>query len=97
MLLDRIKRASVLPNPIGEESNLDRLPSMVRTYLENAQAMINRVPYHLRWLVVSVEDSPPGRGGAQLALGAIHNKQILYVDDQAAHYNGPIQGQRPYG
>jgi hypothetical protein len=27
--LDRIKRASVLPNPIGGESNLDRLPSMV--------------------------------------------------------------------
>lgn len=26
---DRIKRASVLPNPIGGESNLDRLPSMV--------------------------------------------------------------------
>jgi hypothetical protein len=56
--LDRINRASALPNPIGGESNLDRLPSMVRTYLENAQAMIGRVPYHLRRLVVSVKDSP---------------------------------------
>jgi hypothetical protein len=56
--LDRIKRASVLPNPIGEESNLDCLPSMVRAYLENAQAMIGRVPYHLKRLVVSVVDSP---------------------------------------
>ncbi len=58
MSLDRIKQASVLPNPIGGESNLDRLPSMVRAYLENAQAMIGRVPYHLRRLVVSVVDSP---------------------------------------
>ncbi len=38
---------------------------------------------------------PPGHGGAQPTLGAIHNKQILYVDDQAAHYDGLIQGQRP--
>ncbi len=43
--LDRIKRASVLPNPIDGEPNLDRLPSMVRRYLEAAQAMIGRVPY----------------------------------------------------
>ncbi len=56
--LDHIKRASVLPNPISGESNLDRFPSMVRAYLENAQAMISRVPYHLRRLVVSVVDSP---------------------------------------
>jgi hypothetical protein len=56
--LDRIKRTSVLPNPIGGESNLDHLPSMVLAYLENAQAMIGRVPYHLRRLVVSVVDSP---------------------------------------
>ncbi len=55
---DRIKRASVLPNPISGESNLDRLPSMVRAYLENVQAMIGRVPYHLRRFVVSVVDSP---------------------------------------
>ncbi len=34
--LDHIKQASVFPNPIGGESNLDRLPLMVRTYLENA-------------------------------------------------------------
>ncbi len=56
--MDRIKRASVLPNLIEGESNLDRLPSMVRGYLEVAHAMIGRVPYHLRRLVVSVEDSP---------------------------------------
>jgi hypothetical protein len=31
---------------------------MVRTYLENVQAMIGRVPYHLKWLVVCVQDSP---------------------------------------
>ncbi len=56
--LDHIKQASVLLTLIGGESNLDRLPLMVRGYLENAQAMIGRVPYHLRRLVVSVEDSP---------------------------------------
>ncbi|CAK9195657.1 unnamed protein product [Sphagnum troendelagicum] len=48
----------MLPNPIDGESNLDRLPSMVRAYLDNAQAMIGRVPYRLRRLVVSVVDSP---------------------------------------
>jgi hypothetical protein len=58
MPLDHIKRASMLPNPIEGESSLDRLPSMVRGYLEVMQAMIGRVPYHLRQLVVSVEDSP---------------------------------------
>jgi hypothetical protein len=56
--LVRIKRASVFSNPIGEESNLDRLPSMVRMYLENAQALIGRETYHLRRLVVSIEDFP---------------------------------------
>jgi hypothetical protein len=56
--LHHIKQASVLPNPIDGESNLDRLPLMVRAYLENAQAVISRAPYHLRRLVVSVEDSP---------------------------------------
>jgi hypothetical protein len=40
------------------EFNLDSLPLMVRAYLENAQTMIGRVPYHLRRLVVFVEDSP---------------------------------------
>jgi len=30
---------------------------MIRTYLENAQTMIGRVPYHFMWLVVYVEDS----------------------------------------
>jgi hypothetical protein len=40
------------------EFNLDRLPLMVWAYLENAQVLIGRVPYHLRRLVVSVEDSP---------------------------------------
>jgi hypothetical protein len=40
------------------EFNLDSLPLMVRAYLENAQTMIGRVPYHFRRLVVSVEDSP---------------------------------------
>jgi len=54
--LDHIKQASVLPTPMNGEFNLDYLPSMVRAYLENAQTMISRVPYHLR-LVVSVEDS----------------------------------------
>ncbi len=33
---------------------------------------------------------PRGHGGAQPALGAIHSEQILYVDDQASHCNGPI-------
>jgi hypothetical protein len=56
--LDRIKKASVLPNSIDEESNLDRLPLMVRGYLEATQAMIGHVPHHLRQLVVSVDDSP---------------------------------------
>jgi hypothetical protein len=31
---------------------------MVQAYLETAQALIGRVPYHLRRLVASVEDSP---------------------------------------
>jgi hypothetical protein len=56
--LDHIKQASVLSNLISGESNLDRLPLMVRAYLENAQAVVGRVPYHLRRLVVFVEDSP---------------------------------------
>jgi hypothetical protein len=56
--LDHIKQASVLPNPIGGESNLDRLPLMVRAYLENAQAVIGRVPYHLKRLIISIKDSP---------------------------------------
>jgi len=56
--LDHVKQASVLPTPIGGEFNLDRLPLMVRAYLENAQTIIGRVPYHLRRLVISLEDSP---------------------------------------
>jgi hypothetical protein len=56
--LDHIKQASVLPTSMNGEFNLDCLPSMVRAYLENAQTMIGHVPYHLRQLVVSVEDSP---------------------------------------
>jgi hypothetical protein len=40
------------------EFNLDCLPSMVRAYLESAQTMIGHVPYHLRELVVYIEDSP---------------------------------------
>jgi hypothetical protein len=56
--LDHVKQASVLPTPIDGEFNLDRLPLMVRTYLENAQTIIGRVPYHLRRLVISLEDSP---------------------------------------
>jgi hypothetical protein len=56
--LDHIKQTSVLSNPIDGKSNLDRLPLMVRAYLENAQAVIGRVPYHPKRLVVSVEDSP---------------------------------------
>jgi len=56
--LDHIKQASVLLTLIGGESNLDHLPLMVRGYLEDAQAMIGHVPYHLRRLVVSVKDSP---------------------------------------
>ncbi len=66
--LDHIKQASVLPNPIGGESNLDRLPLMVRAYLENVQAVIGRVPYQLRRLVVSVEDSPVATVGLNDAL-----------------------------
>jgi hypothetical protein len=56
--LDHIKQASVLSTPMNGEFNLDCLPSMLRAYLENAQTMIGRVPYHLRRLVVFVEDSP---------------------------------------
>ncbi len=56
--VDHIKRAGALPNPASGEFNLDRLPLMVQAYLENAQALIGRVPYHLRRLVASVEDSP---------------------------------------
>jgi hypothetical protein len=47
MPLDHIKQASVLPNSISRESNLDRLPLMVRAYLENAQAVI--VMCHIIW------------------------------------------------
>ncbi len=56
--LDHVKQASVLLTPIGGEFNLDRLPLMVRAYLENAQTIISCVPYHLRRLVISLEDSP---------------------------------------
>jgi hypothetical protein len=56
--LDYVEQASVLLTSMGEEFNLDHLPLMVRAYLENAQTVIGRVPYHLRRLVVSVEDSP---------------------------------------
>ncbi|CAM6013301.1 unnamed protein product [Sphagnum balticum] len=56
--LDHVKQASILPTPIDREFNLDRLPLMVRAYLENAQTIISRVPYHLRRLVVFLEDSP---------------------------------------
>jgi hypothetical protein len=56
--LDHIKRAGMLPTPGNGEFNLDRLPLMVRAYLDNAQALIGRLPYHLRRLVISVEDSP---------------------------------------
>jgi hypothetical protein len=48
----------VLPTPASGEFNLDCLPLMVQAYLENAQALIGRVPYHLRRLVASVKDSP---------------------------------------
>jgi hypothetical protein len=76
--LDRIKRASVLLNPIGGESNLDHLPSMVRVYLDNAQAMIGCVPYHLRRLVVSVEDSPLATVGLnQLWVPSIISKYCM--------------------
>ncbi len=54
---DHIKQTGVLPTPASGEFNLDRLPLMVQAYLENAQALIGRVPYHLRRLVVSVKDS----------------------------------------
>ncbi|CAK9856542.1 unnamed protein product [Sphagnum jensenii] len=52
--LDHIKQASVLPTSMNGEFNLDRLPSMVRAYLENAQTMIGRVPYHLRRLDLAI-------------------------------------------
>ncbi len=78
--LDHIKQASVLPNPIGGESNLDRLPLMVRAYLENAQAVIGRVPYQLRRLVVSVEDSPVYSGFGWHYL-CITNRTILRLQE----------------
>jgi hypothetical protein len=56
--VDHITRAGALPTPASREFNLDRLPLMVQAYLENAQALVGRVPYHLRRLVASVEDSP---------------------------------------
>jgi len=46
--LDHIKQASVLLTPISKEFNLDHLPLMVRTYLDNAYTMIGHVPYYLR-------------------------------------------------
>jgi hypothetical protein len=55
--LNHIKQANVFPTLISGEFNLDRLPLMVRAYLENAQTMIGHVPYHFKQLVVSVEDS----------------------------------------
>jgi hypothetical protein len=40
MPLDHIKQASMLPTLISGEFNLDRLPLMVRAYLENAQTIL---------------------------------------------------------
>jgi hypothetical protein len=57
MPLGHIKQANMLSASIIGEFNLDCLPLMVREYLENAKTMIGHVPYHLRWLVVSIEDS----------------------------------------
>lgn len=63
MPLDHIKQASMLLTLMSGEFNLDCLPLMVQTYLENAQTMIGRVPYHLKWLVVYVKNPPwPQRG-----------------------------------
>jgi hypothetical protein len=73
MPLDHIKQASVLPTLISEEFILDCLPLMVRTYLENAQTMIIHVPYHLKRLVIYVEDSHVAIMGLN-QLWAIHNK-----------------------
>jgi hypothetical protein len=77
--LNHIKQASVLPTPMNREFNLDCLPSMVRPYLAYQAAG----SFYRRF--------PRGHGGAQLALGAIHSEQILYANDQASHYDGPIQ------
>jgi hypothetical protein len=48
MPIDHIKQTNMLPTLINGEFNLDCLPLLVRTYLENAHTMIGRVPYHLR-------------------------------------------------
>ncbi len=96
LAVNHIKQASVLSNPIGGESNLDRLPLMVRTYLENAQAMIGRVPYHLRRLVISVEDSPVATVGLNhLWVPSIISKYYmlmtkLLVTMVRSRDNGPV-------
>jgi hypothetical protein len=56
--LDHIKQVSVLSTLMNGEFNLDRMPLMVRTYLEEAQTVICCAPYHFRRLVVSIKDSP---------------------------------------
>jgi len=53
---------------------------MVRGYLQAAQAMIGRVPYHLRRLVVSMEDSPFATVGLnQLWVPSIINKYCMLM------------------
>jgi len=54
---DHNKQTNVFLTLISGEFNLDCLPFMVQAYLENTQTMIGHVPYHLKWLVVYVEDS----------------------------------------
>jgi hypothetical protein len=78
--LDHIQQTSVFPTPICKEFNLDRLPLMVRAYLEDAQTVISRATYHLRRLVVSVEDSPiPIVGFNQLWVPSIMSKYCMLM------------------
>jgi len=71
----------VLSTSISGEFNLDCSPLMIRTYLENAQTMISRVPYHFKWLVVYVEDSPVAIMGLnQLWVPSTINKYCMKMN-----------------
>jgi hypothetical protein len=79
--IDHIKQTSMLPTLINGEFNLDCLPLLVQTYLENAHTMIGRVPYHLRRLVVFVEDSHVATVGFnQLSVPSIISKYCLLMN-----------------
>jgi hypothetical protein len=79
--LDHIKQTNVFPTSISGQFNLDCSPLMIRTYLENAQTMIGRVPYHFKWLVVYVEDSPVAIMGLnQLWVPSTINKYCMKMN-----------------